>query len=370
MNQPDPNAAVILVPGDRFFLKEVALEPGADVASQVDLALEASAPFPLAQLFHGYVLGADRRSALAYAAYRRRFSAAEMAEWSPAGAVLPDFLGLIGPAPGHPLIDVQLQAGAIIAVAWDGRAALPVAVLCRPAAGAPESGLAEVVAELRRRSGLGEVEVRPREGAAGAGFDADGGVVFRAGGEETARFSAAALVAADVRDKSFLQEKKHREARQRGWSRAFTAVVVLLVAALAVELAARALALASRRRSAQVSAQAEEVRRIETAQTLATRIEDLAAREERPFEWLALVSAARPRSIQFTRVVSSNDRSLTIDAQTADAAAVGAYENALRDRPELVEVATRDLRSREGLTSFVLFVRFNPGGGDSPEAMP
>jgi hypothetical protein len=109
-----------------------------------------------------------------------------------------------------------------------------------------------------------------------------------------------------------------------------------------------------------VTAQAPEVRRIETAQTLATRIEDLAARQEKPLEWLSAASAVRPRSIQFLRVASNNDRTLVIDAQSSDAAAVGAYETSLHQRPEIASVEMRDIRSREGLTSFTVALTFKP----------
>lgn len=359
-----------LVAGERFFLKQIDLDAAVAPAAQVEMALEESAPFPLTQLYYGFVVGADGAQALVYAAYRRRFTEAETAEWPAAAAVLPDFLGLLGPAPDRPLFVLQAHPGGLRGVAWDGRARLPVATLMQATPEPPEEQVKEMIAELSRRTGLADVEVKRLDGAIGVGQDESGGAIFRIAGEETARFPAAAVVNADVRDKPFLHERRRDEARRRGWVWALRAVSGLLLVAVGLELAIVALGAWNERRRARVTAQAGEVARIETAQTLATRIEDLAAREEKPLEWLSLVSSLRPRSVQFIRVVSNNDRSLVVDAQTGDAAAVGAYETILRQRPEIAGVEVRDIRSRDGLTNFALAVQFKPALAGNPEEEP
>ena len=370
MSMPTDSSAHVLVAGDRFFVKQIDLDPAVATASQVEMALEECSPFPLAQLYHGFVVGADGAQALAYSAYRRRFTAEETAEWPGAAAVLPDFLGLLGPAPDRPLLVVQVHPAGMSGVAWDGRARLPAAVLLKAMPEPAEDQVKEMISELSRQAGLTDAEVKRLDGPTGVGQDENGGAVFRVAGGETARFPAAAVVNADVRDKSFLQERRREEGRRRVWIWALRAASGLLLAAAGLELAAVGLGFWNARRQALVSAQAGEVARIETAQTLAIRIEDLAAREEKPLEWLSLVSSLRPRSVQFTRVASNNDRSLVIDARTGDAAAVGAYETILRQRDEIAGVEVRDIRSREGLTSFVLGLQFKPAGAASQEDQP
>ncbi|HWA26658.1 MAG TPA: hypothetical protein VG734_13440 [Lacunisphaera sp.] len=353
-------ATLALVPGDRFFLKEIELDPAVAAAKQVEMALEESSPFPLAQLYFGFVVRADGARALVYAAYRRRFTAEEIAAWAGATAVLPDFLGLLGPVPGGALAVVQVHPAGVSGAAWDGRAALPVAIVTKPGPQPTETQVNELVAELRQRLGRDDVEVKRIDGATGVGLDDDGAAVFRIAGGETVRFPAAAVAQADVRDKAFLEEKRRDDRRQRGWTWAFRAAIGLLLVAVGLDLVAGGLGVWSRRRQARVASRTEEVRRIETAQTLATRIEDLTARQEKPLEWLALAGSLRPRSIQFTRVSSNNDRSLAIEAQTSDPAAVGAYESLLRQRREIASVDLHDIRSREGLTNFALDLTFNP----------
>jgi hypothetical protein len=139
------------------------------------------------------------------------------------------------------------------------------------------------------------------------------------------------------------------------------AVAALWLLAAGVEVATAFLGARNRRDEAAVAQRAEEVARIETAETVAKRVEDLTARPERPFEWLAAASAARPRSVQFLRTTTRGDRTLDIEAQTGDAADAGAYEAALRQLPQVERVETRELRAREGMTSFVMAVKFKPG---------
>jgi hypothetical protein len=351
---------VVLVSGDRFFLKELTLDSATPAAAQVEIALEESSPFPLAQMYHGFVASADGRRAIAYAAYRRRFTPEETAEWPEAAMVLPDFLALLGPVPGSASIVIQPHAGGLNGAAWDGQTNLPVAVMVQAVGEPTEAQIAEMAAELHRRAGLTGADVRRLSGPVGAGLTSEGGVVFRVGGEETCRLPPTAIAAADVRDKEFLETRQREGRRRRGWWTALLAVAALWVLALGVEVATAILGVRNRQDELAVAQHAEEAARIETADAVAKRVEDLTARPERPFEWLAAASAARPRSVQFLRTASRGDRTLEIEAQTADAADAGVYEASLRRLPLVERVETRELRAREGLTSFVMAVKFKP----------
>src|SRR5438874_170651 len=87
-----PPPKVALLPDALFFTRAVAIAAGAtsaEAAAQVELALEALSPFPLAQLYYGsfWVPGAEH--AFVFAAYRRRFTAEQTAAWTEAEYVLP-----------------------------------------------------------------------------------------------------------------------------------------------------------------------------------------------------------------------------------------------------------------------------------------
>ena len=90
-----PPPPVLLARGDAFFVRRVALVEGEPLEAQVTLALEGMAPFPPDQLYHGYLPAADGRSALVFAAFRRRFDALDTDLWETAALVTPDFVPLL-----------------------------------------------------------------------------------------------------------------------------------------------------------------------------------------------------------------------------------------------------------------------------------
>jgi hypothetical protein len=351
---------LVLVPADRFFMQLVSLDSSVPAADQVALALEELSPFPLVQMYHGFVADAAGTRALAFAAYRRRFSAEEQAAWPTAAAVVPDILALLVPVPTGPAIVVHATPDRLLGAAWDGQNALPVAVQARVVVGDPADAEAMLVAELKRAGAPAGAKVSRLEGPIAAGWNDRDEAVFRLDGRDTLHLPPAALAAADVRDKSFLEEKQFRRKQDRRWWGAAVAVAGMLAIAMLLDLAGAGYALWNHRDRSALALHASEVRGIEAAQTMAVRIEQLSERQQRPLEWLSAIGAIRPRSMQFTRVVGRNDRTLEIEAQTTNANDVGVFEAALRKLPNLDHVEMRDLRAREGMTSFVVALAFKP----------
>lgn len=338
---------LILLPSDRFFVRAVPLAAGADVAAQVELAVESLAPFPLGQLYYGFLPAATGGQALVFAAYRKRFSAAETAEWGPASAVVPAFLIQLGEPPPTPGIRLCTEPRTITALAWDGATPLPVAVLAREADPPSDPALrAALVAEIRTRTGLATATVEEAAGPATAGWVKEKGSMQ--------------LELADVRDKGFLAARRTQQKRDRMLWRGFLAGLGGLAAMLALE--GGVLAGGIWRQSLQASAarQAPAVQAIETAQALSARVEEMTRRRLLPFEMLALINQRRPASVQFIRTSTTGLHAMEVEAQAANAADVGQYESALRLAPELAGVEIRDLRSRDGLTTFTLAVAYKP----------
>jgi Tfp pilus assembly protein PilN len=140
--------------------------------------------------------------------------------------------------------------------------------------------------------------------------------------------------------------------------------------ALVFELGSLGLVLANRATQSRIAAQAPFVEKLETAHGLATRVDELTHKRLRFFEMLAAVNEPRPRSITFTRTGTSGRNGLEIEAQTGSADDVGTYETALRNLAVLEKVEIRDLRARDGVTTFGLTVAFKadaaPGNGGAP----
>ena len=85
-----PPPRVALLPDAAFFTRTISIAAdatAAEAAAQVELALEAISPFPIAQLYYGWFRDPAAQEALVFAAYRRRFTTDQTAEWEGAEVV-------------------------------------------------------------------------------------------------------------------------------------------------------------------------------------------------------------------------------------------------------------------------------------------
>src|ERR1041385_3853744 len=116
-----PPPKVALLPDALFFTRVVPITAGAtpaEVAAQVELALEAVSPFPLAQLYYGWFWTPGAESAFVFATYRRRFTTEQTAAGQEAELVLPSFCTVLG-ADVKPATTIVLSsADALTAVYW------------------------------------------------------------------------------------------------------------------------------------------------------------------------------------------------------------------------------------------------------------
>src|SRR5687768_4177123 len=135
-----PPPKVALLSDALFFTRAIPVTAGAsaaEAATQVELALEAASPFPLAQLYYGWfwVPGAER--AFVFAAYRRRFTVEQTGDWQGAEVVLPAFATVMGAEVDAATTILLSSPDALTAVHWD-RSPVPAKVMVRPLA--PEAG--------------------------------------------------------------------------------------------------------------------------------------------------------------------------------------------------------------------------------------
>ena len=277
---------------------------------------------------------------------------------------MPGFLALLGDAPQTPVIRLLSEPRTLTALAWDGANPLPVAVLARETESpVGAESRAPLVAEIRLRTGLA-AEVQEFTGSVILGRpDRRGSIGLEVAGSSrrlVTKVGRHELETADVRDKEFLAAQRAHQRRDLFLWRGFAAGLIGLAAMLVIEAVLLAGGIWRQKLQSTAQQSAPEIRRIETAQALGARIEELARRRLMPFEMLALINQNRPASIQFMRTATTGLYALEIEAQTANAADVGQYEAALRATPELAGVETGDLRSRDGLTTFTLAVTFRP----------
>ncbi|HEX2854214.1 MAG TPA: hypothetical protein VHO24_13340 [Opitutaceae bacterium] len=358
---PPPNVA--LLPDSMFFTRMVPVAAGAttaEVAAQVELALEALSPFPVTQLYHGYYwkTGGDR--ALVFAAYRRRFTAEQTAAWASAELVLPAFAATFG-AEVAPATTLMLTAPeGLTAVHWES-GSMPGKVLFRPLI--PEStdeDRARVRDELVRAVGGSRSVVDLSAAPAAEPKSSDNEIVFRAGGFGS-RLPTAIASGMDVRDKAQLAQLRRAQLRDLWmWRTALGCVVAILLLIVGEFALLGGNKLWQKSRLTKLASQRPVVEKIDNAQKVANRIEELATKRLLPMEMLSLIYSKKPESTQLLRATTNGLNTMIVEAQTGNAGEVGVYKTALRALNECEKVETTE-RTVNNITSFVLTVTFKPG---------
>jgi hypothetical protein len=362
-----PPPRVVIVPDSVFFSRSIPVPAGAsgdDVISQVGLALEALSPFPLSQLYYGYFRPAEATRALAFAAYRRRFTADQLAEWAGAEHVMPAFAAILGCDPGAGTTVILSAADGLTAVHWD-EGPVPSAVLYLPLA--PEA-TDDVRAQTRAKliastGGAKRLLELPSPPAAQPGRT-DTEIVFEAGGV-VSRLPSGVAAALDIRDRADLDALAR--ARRRDlilWRTTVGALAACAILALG-ELSLVGAGLWQSARVAKVAAQRATVDRVMEEQDLARHIDDLSTKRLLPLEMISTVSPEvalpkNPTSIQFLRAQTSGLYTIVIDAQTTNAGEIAGYKTALEQTPACDHVEIKDQRARDNVVSFTIVVTFKP----------
>ncbi|MBM3826891.1 MAG: hypothetical protein FJ410_09275 [Verrucomicrobia bacterium] len=350
--QRPPGAA--LVPATRFFVRRIPID-GDDVAGQVALALETASPFPVEQMLVGHVTAADGRSALAYAAHRRRFTTEESFAWPDDCQVVPEFLALCGHRPTGDGVTVHRGKERLIALAWKADEPLPAAILSAERADADEAALAREAAE---RGGLSEGWTTETLSGALVGDQTEAQLALRAEDGRPYVLLKRALDDADIRDADFLSERRKKERVNLVlWNLVRASAAVLATAAL---LDAAGLFLGWRNASGQatVDGRRELVADLESAQAVSNRILEMGAKRPLPLEMLALINEHRPSAVEFQQVTCKSNVLLEVEARTANAGDIGEYEKALSVLPEVASVVSSDIRARDSNTTFSMTVTF------------
>lgn len=364
-----PPPKVSLLPDAVFFTRAIPIAaetPPAEVAAQVELALESLAPFPVAQLYHGYYYPPGATVALVFAAYRRRFTGEQTELWADADLVLPTFAALLGAplAPGTTLILTHAESLTALHAAPEGPAQIfttPLPPASEDAA-VNEAALAAAKAELIRTVGGSTTVIDLATLPVAQAAASDGEYTFVAG-EITSRIPATTATSLDVRDKGDLAVRRRALARDVLFWRVAVGCVLALALLGVGELALLVgRATWQKSRVAQFNAQKPTVEKIMNAQALATRIEDLSTKRLLPMEMISLVAAKIPGNIRFTRVVTDAKEleRVLIDARTENSGEIPLFKTALEALPEVARVEITNQRGAQ-TTTFTVTTTFKPG---------
>lgn len=368
-----PPPKVVLLPDGMFFSRTIPVSPGAtadDARQQIELALEAISPFPLAQLYYGWYWVPNAEHAFVYAAYRRRFTTDQTLAWANAEMVAPASVVLFGGTVEPATTVLLTTAEGITAIHWD-TPAVPSRVVFRPIAPeAAEEDRTKLREDMIRELGGSKVIVDLLVAPTPEPGSNDREIQFRSG-DFISRLAQPAIGAMDVRDKGELTAL--RAARQRDlvlWRLTLGCAAALLILALG-ELALVGGQAWQKVRVAQLNARAPAVDSIKQAQELAINIQDLVTKRFLPLEMVTSVVGAngdrKPADLVITRITTNaatgarGTYSLTMEIQTTNSAQVPAYRNELQKLPECESVNVEPMPSQGDRSMFRVTVVFKPG---------
>lgn len=362
-----PVRQVTLLPDTCFFVRVVPLATGegADAAAtQVELAVESLAPFPVSQLYYGFFTRPGLDRALVFAGYRKRFPSDETADWARADFVAPAFASLLGAStPAGATTWLVAYEHELTAIHFGDTSGVPTEVRSLPLA--PEAdGPARAAARdalLRLLPGSRTVLDLPAP-ALDLASTTENELVFRAG-DLVSTLPLAAGEVLDVRDKGELSSRRQARGRDQWLWRVLIGFAALLVLCGVAEVGLIGARMWHQTRATQVAVQRPDVESIITKRNLATRIEELSSKRLLPFEMVTVVGEARPSgNIQFLSMTTTGLYTLQLEAQTPAGAQgeIDAFQSALRRLDVCERVDVQGLESRAGVAAFRLIVTFKP----------
>jgi len=349
-------ASAALLPGNRFFVRLIELEPD-NIASQVSLAIETVSPFPSEQMLMGYITSADNKWALAYAAHRRRFTPEESFAWPDDCQVIPEFLALLGQRPEKGGILIHEGEDLLTALAWNENQPLPKCVLV---VDKKDSSVDLLTKEIIERTGLpSTTPVITTTGELSSDRN-DSQLILNCNKGKPFQLSSNQLDNADIRDADFLSTRRKKErVNKLLWNTARVAVGIIIVS-FVFEISAFLINWRSNNLRLINESRQSAVQEIESAQAISARITDMNTKAPLPLEMLAVANEYRPATVDFQRVSCKNNTQLEIEARTTNASDVYAFEKSLKERSEISFVATKDMRARDNFTTFSVTITFKP----------
>lgn len=358
-----PPRKVVLLPDSHFFCRTVpvaATSTPAEVAAQVELTLEALAPFPLGQLYHGHFWRPGSRNAFLFAAYRKRFPNEQVETWADAEAVLPAFASMLSAKIEDSTTLLLWSEKTLTAIHWERANDAPVCVLVRELPPEPtDADRAALRDILLRESGAAVCVLESSTSPVLENGKADDEFVFRCENTDSV-FTREQLDVLDARDKEELAARRRARRRDLLLWRVLLGGVAAILLSLTLEFVLIGGGIWQKARQYRVEQQEPWVTKIRLAKNLAVQIDELSTRRMRPFEMISKVSEKLPPSVIFTSATVTNLYTLDVQAQATSSVDVDVYRSALNAMPvfEKVEFPPKDSRVQNGLTTFRLVVTF------------
>lgn len=343
---------MLIVPGHLFFVDRIDLPAGLE-SSEIDdfaeLSLEDLAPFPVEQLYWGYLHSKSAGSILLYASFKERLKARGFEDIERYLWVLPDFATFFGAVFPAATIAQLEHDGGFSRISYAAGDSLPQRVVSGPPGQAPDAE----APVLRLQPGPVDVSEQGLPTFHFTSIEPAAAQAAAAGFEKIAP-GESALWRADIRSAGFKQAERSARRLTARISQATVYAVLFAVFLLLLEGLIYAGDLWLDTKNAKIAAQAPEVRRIEDKQSLMEKLDQVAQNELRPIRILAALNQVRPEGIYFTSTVTEGSNRITIDGISNTITELNNYTDALVASGNFVMPENPRTLTRGGQTTFTV----------------
>lgn len=329
---------VLILPGHLFFVERIELPEALDnseIEDFAELSLEGMAPFPIEQLYWGFIYSESSSSLMVYAAFRDRVKALGFDQLDSYTWVLPDFATLSGAYFPEPTTLVLEGEDACSRIHFDVGETLPLRIYAAPSSNDhAEDGKNSPVLRVELES----TKVNDR-GLPTFHFQAIDRSNDALGNWRELSPTETDLWRADVRDAAFKTNERNTR-RLTKWVTRSTAYAILL--AVLFVLLEGALYIGNiwlETQRAEIAEQATAVRTIEDKQSLMNKLDQVAQNELRPIAILGALNESRPSGIYFTSTVTEGQNKIIIEGIASTVNELNSYITGLQTsgRFELIE---------------------------------
>lgn len=358
-----PARKVVLLPDTHFFCRTVpvpALASPAEVAAQVEIALEGLAPFPVSQMYHGHSWRPGSKNVLVYAAYRKRFPSEQVETWAAAEAVLPSFVSMLRAKVAGSTTLLIWSEKSLTAIRWEDPNDAPISVHARelPPDFKPEDR--DIMRDtLLRISGASIHVVESESAPALDPSSQDDQFIFRSTSYEST-FTREEIDVLDVRDKEELTTRRRARSRDLLLWRVLLGCAATIAFCVLLECTLFGLGIWQKNREITVQNQLAKVSKIKQTHTLVQQVEDRFTKRIRPFEMLSIVGEKLPASVVFTRATIKDLYTLDVEATATNPTDIDLFRVTLNSLPVCESVEIKNQQAQTGRTTFRATVKFRP----------
>lgn len=384
---PHPNKAtnqeLLMMPAESFFIELLHLPAEIEtknLSKYIAISLEGITPFPIEQVYWGFLADDINNRALVYAIYTENIRPQVLEEFERFSYVFPSFLGgMRSEKIEEPLIRFFVYNYTLSALYWEPEISIPVQVESITMVPSSEEGMLSHEEILKYKEKLIRVLIKGNfvveEGYWLLEKDevkvSDAGeVLFHADyiGDEGEKIETdyvqhspqnPFLWNADIRKSDFIRGKKRAYKLGQFFLKGIFAALIGFGVLLLGEGIRYGLTGYEKGLTQKITSRKDAVARIEAQERLAEKIEQVNEKRLSPFEMISIVNQIRPKLLYFTSVRIGVNSDLLIEGASSSVDVVNQYSTELNNLKSITSVDISNIVSRRGSINFTMSIQFS-----------